>query len=265
MKKITKTLSILLTVLTLLTVLSSAPFNVSAIANDFLYYDDGNNTVKIYKYAGTDTDVIIPAEINGKTVVTIGRNSFSSNTNITSVKITSGITNIEKNAFKDCTSLKTIKVPSSVKTIDHDAFTNTAYLNESTADFVVVGDGLLYGYRGTEAEVAIPYGVKTICSSCQNFFGNKDDIISITLPVGVTEIQTSAFEDFKHHARISLPDTMREMGVNVFSNCTNLRYIKIPSSVSKIGVSALTSAALLDNYPKNTFLILGDGILYSYM
>ena len=94
-----------------------------------LYYDIGNNELRV----GTGKDsnrspnalssadvapenLIIPSYISEKTVTQIGRNSFSSCTNIKTVDIGRTINKIGEYAFEYCTSLErfTIQGPSNV-------------------------------------------------------------------------------------------------------------------------------------------------------
>ena len=60
--------------------------------------DNGNITITGYK--GTATDVVIPAQINGKPVVAIGEEAFADN-DLTSVTIPNSVTSIGERAFYD--------------------------------------------------------------------------------------------------------------------------------------------------------------------
>lgn len=84
-------------------------------------------TAVITKYIGKGGDVIIPSEIDGKEVTAIGNifrthGAFQDCTDITSVIIPDGVTEIQDNAFYSCTNLKTVTIPASVKLLRHCAF-----------------------------------------------------------------------------------------------------------------------------------------------
>ena len=54
---------------------------------DYEYTVDYGETVSITKYNGSDTEVTIPSEIDGKKVTTIGSDAFSGCTSLASVTI----------------------------------------------------------------------------------------------------------------------------------------------------------------------------------
>jgi tetratricopeptide (TPR) repeat protein len=84
------------------------PFPVRQPANqteqtvaDFEYVIDGNS-VTITRYTGNASDVIIPSEIEGLPVTTIGAWAFAENWSLTNVTIPDSITKIEVGAFYAC-------------------------------------------------------------------------------------------------------------------------------------------------------------------
>jgi hypothetical protein len=90
---------------------------------EYDYYKIGS-PYKIVKGIGTATamDIVIPAKSNGYPVKTIYTGAFQNNTNITSVKLPSGITEIGEYAFAGCTNLRLINIPATVTTIGRLAF-----------------------------------------------------------------------------------------------------------------------------------------------
>lgn len=84
---------------------------------DFMYSEE-DGSVTIVKYKGSDAEVIVPNEIDGKLVVKIGQNAFISCYTIVSAEIPDSVTEIGSKAFAHCISLKTIEIPDSVVSID---------------------------------------------------------------------------------------------------------------------------------------------------
>lgn len=122
--KANKVLSLLLTAAMLLAVL---PLGVWADSEtgDFIY-TLSNGEVTITRYTGEGGDVVIPSEIEGYPVTTIGDDAFFSNTSITNVTIPYGVTSIGDFAFGGCSALTRVTIPDSVTNIDLHAFCGTA-------------------------------------------------------------------------------------------------------------------------------------------
>lgn len=129
---------------------------------DTKYYklqDDG--TYIFYEYYGEETDVTVKAILNGRKVVGIEENAFSTKpeaitsitiedgiktigagafkgcSGITEIAIPDSVTSIGENAFKDCTGLVSVKLGAGTETIPANTFANCAKI-----EFIDLGDGL---------------------------------------------------------------------------------------------------------------------------
>src|SRR5580658_531985 len=80
------------------------------------------NTLTITNYTGPGGPVIIPANINGLVVKSIGTNAFYACRRLTSVTIPGSVTNIGEWAFYYCTNLASATIPGSVTSIGDYAF-----------------------------------------------------------------------------------------------------------------------------------------------
>src|SRR5262245_32980957 len=83
-------------------------------------YTTNNGAITITKYTGPRV-AVIPSEINGLPVTTIGSDAFTG-TDVTSVTIPNGVTSIGDYVFFSCTNLATITIPDSVTSIGQGAF-----------------------------------------------------------------------------------------------------------------------------------------------
>lgn len=72
-------------------------------------------------YGGEDTQLVIPASIDGHRVSAIADGAFE-NSQIKSVIVSDGIETIGWFAFNGCVSLRSVTLPSSVKSIGYSAF-----------------------------------------------------------------------------------------------------------------------------------------------
>lgn len=68
------------------------------------------------------TEIVIPSEVLGAPVTSIGGSAFYGSTSLVSVTIPDTVTSIARYAFYDCESLSSITIPSSVTTIGYFAF-----------------------------------------------------------------------------------------------------------------------------------------------
>ena len=89
----------------------------------FTYTVEGDR-ITITAYTGTDVNVTIPSQIDGKRVVAIGDKAFLNNKTVQSVVLPEGVEAIGWFAFSGCISLGAISIPSSVASISYGAFEN---------------------------------------------------------------------------------------------------------------------------------------------
>ncbi len=95
-------------------------------------YEIYNNGVTITKYTGKDSNVEIPAEIDGVPVNEIGFYAFEANSNVTSVTLPESVMTISEGAFSSCTALAQINLPSSLTLIEEGAFAGCTSITELT-------------------------------------------------------------------------------------------------------------------------------------
>ncbi|MCL2679452.1 MAG: leucine-rich repeat domain-containing protein, partial [Dehalococcoidia bacterium] len=109
-------------------------------ASDFLYTNNGTS-VTITKYIGLDSDVVIPREIEGKSVTNIGEGAFKGCGNLTSLVMPDSVTRIGKGAFSFCSGLTSITIPQGVVSIGDEAFSLCSGLTSITIPQGVVSIG----------------------------------------------------------------------------------------------------------------------------
>lgn len=92
------------------------------VNSDFWYYGYDDGTIKIIRYIGTDENVVVPVEINGKRVTIIDDDAFRGQENLKSILLPEGLLEIGRETFRDCSSQLEIHIPNSVVKIHDDAF-----------------------------------------------------------------------------------------------------------------------------------------------
>lgn len=184
----------------------------------------------IYVGAFSSDNNLISVTI-GKNVKIIGGGTFSDCPKLMSVKIPEGVTAIGNEAFTDCPNLKDVEIPKSVTSIGMNAFARSQWLKNYKGDFLIIGDGLLFAYKGKSADVVIPDNVKRINN---RVFSDNTKIKSVKMPGTLLSIGESAFENTALTS-VAIPENVKDIGAYAFDGCSALTSVKIPSSVTAIG------------------------------
>lgn len=91
-------------------------------------WDKQEQCLGIVGYTGSESEIVIPREINGLPVFHIENFAFSGK-GLVSVVIPEGVQYIGERAFADCSSMKHLVAPSTVKEIAPDAFLGTPFVS----------------------------------------------------------------------------------------------------------------------------------------
>lgn len=141
MKKILKTVAVLVSSVTML---SAAAFGGMTASAATTYYSEGpltyiivNNKAIIVDCDSNTTSVTVPARLQGKLVTGIGNSAFSDCKKLTSLTLPNSIQDISNYAFINCIKLSNLRLPESLKTIGVSAFANCAQLRTITIPYQV--------------------------------------------------------------------------------------------------------------------------------
>ncbi len=239
---------------------------------DYEYEIADDETVFIVGYRGSDVSIVLPSEINGKAVTTIGDDAFDGCTSLNNVQLSNSITNIPHRTFYNCTSLASINVPDGVKWIGDNAFAGCTSL----------------------ASVELPTSLSTINDSA---FSDCSSLTSVEIPSSVTDIAYAVFSGCTQLTSINVdpqnetycsvdgvvynkdvtniviwpcgkeltafPDSVTSIGNYAFSYCTNLTSITIPDNINNIGYRAFLACENLAKIEiPETVTVIDDGAFY---
>ena len=222
----------------------------------------------IESYSGSESDLKIPAELDGIPVVQIGRKAFANADYLHSVTLPESVTSLGVYAFVNCTAL-------------------TDYYVADGNPYYESKDGVLYGNDGTAlerfplgrqpAEYTVPEGVVsigdvafatstslaiiTLPESLEKIgvaaFSDCPRLLSITIPSGVTEISDFMCNNSIHLAEVNLPETITRIGYAAFA-ATELSKFKIPDACTEIGDQAFAETQLAEIIIPKTVVTIGD-------
>lgn len=162
---------------------------------------------KLLRYTGKSSDVIIPDD-----VTEIDSGAFYNCKLIRSVVIPNSVTKISSEAFRGCINLKSITIPEGLMDIGEFVFAGCAGLQDEKGFFIA--NDILYKYFGEEKKVIIPPNVKRIAPYA---FAHNYEINSVTLPEGMTQIESGAFDNC-FISDIIIPDSVTQIDYSTVRN-----------------------------------------------
>lgn len=212
--------------------------------------------------SATETDIIIPAELNGIPVTAIGNNAFDY-TSITSLSIPDSITLIGEDAFLNCSSLKSVTIGEGLSLISDNAFLGcsieSVYISDIFAwcniDFKTIRSNpaigaSLYLNGQLVTDLKIPNGIVKIKDYA---FYAIPTLTSVAIGEDVQSIGNYAFYACSSLSNIILGNSVKSIGVLAFAESA-IGSIVIPDSVASIGSSAFSRCFALEN------VLIGNGI-----
>ena len=166
---------------------------------DYIHLDD--NTIKITKYIGDSSEVVIPSTIDGYNVSVIGDSAFSENNTVTSVVIPEGITKIEKCAFYSCTKMKKVTIPSTITSVGLNAFHTCSALR-------------ICNFRGTTDDwcrIDFDSYYSNPLADGQYFYINDKLVSEIRIKDGAAEIKKYTFVGCVSINKITIPNSVKSI------------------------------------------------------
>jgi hypothetical protein len=260
---------------------------VAETSGDYDYHlINGDSEVEITGYHGIGGDIIIPNQVDGIPVISIGDYAFFECKNLTSVTIPASVTSIGSWVFAYWSPLTAINVDpgnanfasvdgvlynkaittliqcpsgwvgeftilSSVTSIDECGFYECASLTSiSIPDQITsIGDHAFYSCTAMSS-VIIGNGITSIGAGVFDFCSS---LTSVTIPEGVTQIGFAAFDGCSSLTSVTIPTSVTVIGEGAFHSCSSMASVKIPGGVTSIGngvfgnCTSLTSVIIPEN------------------
>ena len=162
-------------------------------------YEISEGKAVLCSYIGDDTDVVVPAKIDGYAVSEVGPGFFTAfgsvKETMKSVTLSEGIGRINTNAFKNCTALERVSIPGSVRIIGSSAFEGCTALAD-----LELNEGLKeiqrYAFLNTGlTSVVIPASVTAIDEDSLGYTGEWGDTDQIDV-FGIFGFTDTAAEEY---------------------------------------------------------------------
>ena len=266
--------------------------------SDYTYNALDDGTIEITGYSGSAENIVIPAQIDGKSVTRIGNNAFEKSSakeivipdsvteigsqafsgcgKLTGVSIPNSVTMIRDRAFFDCNSLASITIPDSVTDIELQAFCNCTSLKEVTipASVTYIGDEA-FGYYsdidGSEIKKVDGFKINYVKNTyghyyaTKNGFSDEDCLLTNELDDGTLEISNYAGNSATYEipGEIDGKKVVR-IGDSAFIDCTELTSVTIPDSVTDIRWRAFYNCVSLKSVTIPKSVIDIDNYAFGY-
>ncbi len=222
----------------LLSGVKAATENETLTSSNWEYVVNGEN-VYIMKYTGTEEDVVVPAVIDGKKVVSIGEDTFTDCKTLNNITLSENIKNIESNSreafpcFNGCDNLENIIVDEN----------NSEFSSEDGVLYSKNKEVILLYPRGKNvAEFVIPEHVKYLG---RKVFSKCENLKRVSIANGIKDLSERVFEGCSSLESVNIPESLESIGVGAFSGCESLKNIVIPNGTKSIGIYAFSNCKSL--------------------
>ena len=198
----------------------------------------------------------------------IGTSGFSGCISLESIVMPEGLTTIGYGAFSGCRSLATVYIPSTASTIEESAFDgcisivdfdlspdNRNFVIENHAMYEVDSNGRYKVLVAFPAACGLDELTVASVDAIGPFVFSYSALRKVTLPFGMTTVDTGALSGMPCLEEVVLPSTVVKIDVLAFSDCTALKSIVLGDSVQMIGYGAFMDCAQLET------ITLGEWVL----
>lgn len=219
------------------------------------------------------TLVRCPEAITGEVEIPVGvklisYGAFYGCKQITSVKFSNTVQEIEGSAFYGCSSIIDFILPDSIEVIGYNAFSNmdsltTLVIPKKVSDFGQIDnkilesvevdaenvtyssiDGILFSKAGRNVQFC-PCGKKGAVVLSENVrginsmaFSGCEGITEVNIPSKVTKIGRYAFSCCKKIRTISIPAGVKSIKAGTFSDCSSLESVQLNEGLVQIDAAA---------------------------
>lgn len=125
---------------------------------------------------------------------------------------------------------------------------NATWSLNSSGTLTISGTGEIYDGYGENSE--------------QPWYNLKDNIKSVVINYGITNIPFAAFRDFQNITSISLSNSIERIELGAFINCTKLSDVSIPDSCKYLANDAFARTKWYNNQPNG--VVYCGNFLYTY-
>ena len=207
-----------------------------------IWDDDSDTTAKITGYVSLTKNLVIPSEIEGKSVIALG-------------DLIAGSAALPNSTFAGCTELETVYLPDSIRMLsgmDFEGCTNLRSVRMSP-NIIYIGMATFSGCSSLES-IELPVGLTSIDLTT---FSGCASLKSVTIPASVTSIGAGAFGGCERLEHVTFEGGLSIIGGGAFEG-TAMTRVDLPGGLTSIGATAFRSDTLEVAYVPGSVDEIGD-------
>lgn len=186
-------------------------------------FELGPDYATLVSYAGEDTELEVPAEVEGLPVEAIGDDALRYNEYVRVLALPPSVRVVGGAAFRQ-SAIERLALPAGLEHVGPGAFARMERLSE----FTMEGQGKSFNVRDG---VLLSADGKTLVA----YPGGRQG--SFSVPEGVRAIGYGAFAG-SCVTHVEFPDSLREIGPYAFASCSGLESLELPDGLERIGSGA---------------------------
>lgn len=178
-------------------------------------------------------------------VRTISDSAFAY-TKLETLSLPTTVESIGGGAFFYIPTLKTVNgLGANVKYIGSNPFGGSEWFKKLDDDFVILGDGILIKYNGSDEHLVLPSNVKGVTDA----FSGNTALTSVDMSAAnVTYIGDNAFYGCHNLGSVTFPESLVNIGDFAFASCSLLREVEFGENIESIGFCAFSSALSMQSF-----------------
>ncbi len=163
-------------------------------------------------------------------LIAVAEQTFSGCSRLTAVALPSAVTRVGRSAFRDCSSLTSMAIPSCVTVIGDAAFQGCGLLASASFPGVTALGVNAFAHSGL-ISVTIPVGLTNVA---QGAFADCTDLDVVTYSGTPAELDSAAFKNCAALTRPPVVQSITHLAPTVFEGCSRLTSVTLPSGIVEV-------------------------------
>ena len=215
-------------------------------AENYTFLENGDGTLTLTGYTGSESILDVPAALEGKPVTGIGESCFAGLICLRSVRIPEGVVTLGDYAFECCSALQKVYFPYSLRSIGDGAFSGcgSLFLADLQEGLESIGRGAFL-YCDALVQLELP---ESLAALGEFAFAGCTELASVRFGGDkVSVLPDRVFYGCASLSRLRLPEAVTAVGKRAFSGCQKLEQLYFGTALTELGEYAFENCSKLAN------------------